>query len=601
MGKKTTAFFLILFLSAAAFADVFDRQFNVDYQSLPAPAYASTNISIAPSITPSTIVKCTGSTYSPSLSLSTAYVVPAYEGHLANDVLVGSYSSCLVPYTTLSPNQPINWVTNSQYASLAATNWYSSSAAFQSVVPGMLQSDERSQYMNPLTGQPFVVGGDNRFDARIGLFCTASVELVSSTNPSFNQMVASQYTGQALTVPSLTLPSSPSTVQIAQRVNVTHCIASGRTVLNPSCSSYETVWMYHSSAFPVSTTSAPISISVQNPFACNLAATVFSPMAMNNSTTYSFSLTVKNNGDSVNVNSISIVQPSGFSALSITSPALPTTIAAGATQVFSGSVKAPAAIGMQTLTVQISSVSSLPNCTGSTANCNLVASFAINITNSSTSGTPASCSLALDGHGANFIPQDGTDVIATCLSGSGATVPCGTLGWSTTATGGTMSPTSTVSPPQASLSNFNINAVSAPQSSAIVKAQGAGFSCTTPISITGPDYTPVISAPASVQVGTPFTATVATKNIAGAANRSTVTIIRFRSLSQNFNVGALASQDEQDDSFNSTCPLLAGLYEINATVDSTGQLTEGNEGNNFATQMINCTTAPGYTISTPLQ
>jgi len=599
MDKKLQAFLFLLFLSGAAFADTFSRSFIVDYQTLPALAYANTNVSVAPSVSPTTITQCTGSTFTPTLSLSTVYVVPSYEGLLGNDVLVGSYASCLIPYTTLSPNQPVNWVTNAQYSSLAGTSWYSSPSAFESIVPGMLQSDERSQYMNPLTGAPFVVNGDNRFKARIGLFCTASVELVSSTNPSIYQLITGQYTGQSLYASPITLPSSPTTVQLAQRVNVTHCIASGRTLLNPSCASYETVWMYHNNTFPLSVSSAPTIITVKNPFACNLQALSFSPMSMNNSTTYSFSLVLKNNGDSVNITSISLAAGSQFTNFAYGAPTLPYVFASGAQTAFSGTVKSPAATGMLPLTLNINSVSTAPNCTGSTANCNLQASFVINVTapqppaNNSTS-VPTSCTLAFaGGHGTNFMAPDSAVVVATCRNSSNAVLPCGFLAWSTTASGGSVSPASTTTPPDQPQTTFSIVAVQAPQSALVKAQQGANFSCSIPLSIVAPDYRPILTINATqVQAGQSFKANVTTQNIGAAANISTYTKMQFRVQTQPFSVAPLGQQGTQNNSFNFGCPSTPGLYELNATVDYTGLLNESDENNNFATMMVNCTAAP---------
>jgi len=594
MGKKLQALLLFLFLSGAAFAGTFSRSFIVDYQALPALAYVNTDVSVAPSVSPAAITMCTGSTFTPTLSLSTAYVAPSYDALLSNDVLVGSYSTCLLPYTTLLQNQMVNWVTSAQYSSLAGTNWYSSPATFQNVVPGMVQSDERSQYMNPLTGAPFVVNGDNRFKARIGMFCTASVELVSSTNPSIYQLITGQYTGQSLTASPITLPGSPGTVQLTQRVNVTHCIASGRTLLNPSCSSYETVWMYHNNTFPLSVSSAPTIITVKNPFTCNLAALSFAPMAMNNSTTYSFSLVLKNNGDSVNITSIALASGSQFSNFQVTSPQQippPYTLGAGVQQTFSGTVKSPAATGMIPLTLNINSVSTAPNCTGITANCNIQATFMINVTAPSQPpppNPPTSCTLAFQNHGSGFTAPDSASVVATCRNATNAVLPCGHLAWSTTAIGGAMSPSSTTTPPSQPKSTFSITAVSAPQSAQVKAQQGSNFSCTIALDIIAPDYVPLLSAPLQVQVNTAFTAAVTTKNIGAAANISTITRLRFRSTTHNIGVAPLGQQGAQNDSRSFSCPSTPGLYELNATVDATNLLTESNENNNFATQMVNC-------------
>jgi len=53
-------------------------------------------------------------------------------------------------------------------------------------------------------------------------------------------------------------------------------------------------------------------------------------------------------------------------------------------------------------------------------------------------------------------------------------------------------------------------------------------------------------------------------------------------------VAPLGSQGTQNNSFNFFCPSAPGLYELNATVDSIGVLTESNENKQLRNPDVNC-------------
>ena len=199
------------------------------------------------------------------------------------------------------------------------------------------------------------------------------------------------------------------------------------------------------------------------------------------------------------------------------------------------------------------------------------------------------CTLAFQSHASVFIPSDGADVLATCFDIHNYAVDCGTLAWSTTATGGSMAPSTTISPPQAPKSFFSISEVGAPQPNAQVKAQHANFTCNVSLSVKGPDYTPIIPPVIGAFVGEEFTAEIITKNLMAAANKSTITKAGFNnSALQNIDVPKLSKFGQQIDEINFTCPPVEGTYLINATVDATSLLAEENESNNYVEREVLC-------------
>ena len=588
MGRASALLFAIALLTMLAQADMVTRTFT-NYYGSPPLGYVTTDLEANPSlIVPD--YACVGTSVTPTLQVQTDWYSSVYDAKLKSNA---NLVSCLTSSSAVNQNQAISWLSLSSYACAfgpSTPTYFSTYAAFVSFMSGCgisnpLESIEKSNYYD--TGGSVYPGF---FKAGIGAYCNGTVSVNSTGSYNFGPV---QYTGSAPVLPSLT-SGSPADITLQAKFNTNSCGATSHAYVTSTCGGDSVYKHVNTTAPNFIALGAAKTIHFRNPFVCNLAALTFSPTSMNNSTTYSFNLVIKNNGDSVNITSIALVAGSPFSNFQVTNPPVPPsfTLGAGAQQTFIGSVKAPATVGMQTLTVLISSVSTAPSCNGTTANCNLQASFAINVTAPSNpaNNTPKNCTLAFESHTSTFTPVDSAWVNATCRNSTTAVVPCGTLSWSTTAASGSMSPTPTTLP---SRSQLTVNAVSAPQANAGVLAQqGANFSCTILLNVTAPDYIPLLSAPASVQVNTQFTATVTTKNIGAAANITTFTKLQFRSLTQPFSVAPLGQQGTQNNSFNFTCPATPALYELNATVDYTGLLTEGSENNNFATQMVNCTAAP---------
>ena len=564
-------------------ADTTTRTFTNYYGSAPL-AYITTDLEANPSLSAPDYA-CVGSSITPTLQVSTDWYSSVYNAKLKSNA---NLQSCLTPSSTVNQNQPISWLSASSYACAfgAGTQvFFGSYGAFTSFMSGCGVSSppdiiEKSQYYDT-NGVPY----SGFYKAGIGTYCNGSVSVISSGSYSYN----SQYLGTNPSLPALT-SSTPANITLQAKLDTSSCGATSHAYVSSACMGDSVYKHVNTTAPNFVAWSATKTVRFRNPFICNLAAPYFSPMSMNNSTTYNFNLAIKNNGDSVNITSITLAAGSQFSNFALGTPTLPYTLAAGVQKTFSGTVKSPSATGMIPLTLNINSVSTAPNCTGTTANCNLQASFVINVTAPPASSNPVSCTLAFDSHGSTFTPVDSAWVNATCRASNNAIVPCGTLSWSTTAASGSMAPPTTTSP---SRSLLTVNGVSAPQPNANVKAQqGSNFSCTIALNVIAPDYTPILTTNATnVQVGQSFKANVTTKNIGAAANISTYTKMQFRSLTQPFSVAPLGQQGTQNNSFNFGCPATPGLYELNATVDYTGLLTEGNENNNFATMMVNCTAA----------
>jgi len=595
-SKNKFSIFLLLCLASASFAGTITESFT--YAPNQWVRYITADIKADPSFTTGSTYYCTGAQINPA-SISSAWYISTYDTLLSNSA---TQESCPIPYTVVNTNQPLTWVSASQYTSMTTTNpYFPSPTSFQNYMSGIgvssLLSDEKSRLMNP-SGGVTVINGNSYFKAASRVYCKSTAS-VASSNPAYNQGPVA-YIGQS---PIFTTPitlNQVGTFTFTTTVSLDGCLAAATTYLNSPCAS--TAYFYKNlSASPATFTSATKTIIVKNPFSCNLQALSFSPLSMNNSTTTSFSLVIKNNGDSVNITSITLAAGSQFSNLVIGAPTLPYTLNGAGTQAtFSGTIKAPATPNIYTLTLNIASVSTTPNCTGSTANCNLQASFTINVTaGGSGQQLPTSCTLAFDNHASTFSAPDSAFANATCRASNNAIVPCGILSWTTTATGGAMNPAATSTPPQASRSQLSFTTVNAYQNNAIVKAQqGTNFSCQILLNQTGPDYTSTILVPANnsqYQVNTVFSASVQTKNIGAATGTPTFTRVIFNNGAPvNYNIPGLGQQAAVTSNPSFTCPSAPGTYKLNSSADATSVLTELNENNNNDEVWINCTlNAPG--------
>ena len=587
---------LLALAPALATAAIFDRTFTHDYSGWQ-NAYVHTDIETSPSLAlpGGKTVYCVGDTFSPTIGMQSDWYSSIYDAQLAN---TNNFGGCLNATCTTHSNNGMNWVNNSQYQALSSQVYYTTVSAFMSMIsanniPNNMPG-ECSKYLTS-SYQPYNVGGNTLFKSDVGAYCKGTLNLASS-NSAYSRTVAQEYTGSVPAInPPIVLNTASPSVTFTTSMSTTGCIASGRTYATAGC--YEGVWLYYGAAigYPLSAQSTPVTITVKNPFTCS-AVQVTSPsltpttnIQPNQQMSFSFVMTnPTSNGESAKLTNVSASwsysQPavSGGLPKTITNNGVPVTI--------TGTLNAPPTPGTYNFNLIVNYSSSGADCSGSVKNC--TASFPFTITVAS-QNNPVSCTLAFESHTPVFTPIDSAWVNATCRASNNAVVPCGALSWTTTAASASMSPVSTITPPSLSRSQLTINGVSAPQLNANVMAQqGSNFSCTILLNVTAPDYIPLLSAPASAQVNTQFTAAITTKNIGAAANISTYTKLQFRSLTQPFSVPPLGQQGTQNNSYNFTCPATPGLYELNATVDYTGLLTEGNENNNFATQLVNCTAAP---------
>ncbi|MFA6907590.1 MAG: CARDB domain-containing protein, partial [Candidatus Micrarchaeia archaeon] len=539
-----------------------------------------------------TPVVCTGTAFTPSASISSNWYSSYYTSKLASNAPGFSY---LVSYASTQPQRPITWVDSGDYTSITnqqsggVPGYFLNVGEFNSFMSGIgvspSQSTQRSGYTDPFganfpgtcTSAPYC------YKADLAFYCKGITNLVSS-NPSYNQNIPN-YLGAA-SVPFTPFPlNTPGTFTFKPTFTLGGCIASGRTYTQPAGGNpapVENVHLYKNAAFAAVTidNAATQTVTVKNPFSCNLvqfSTPVFTPSgAVAPGAQMSFSFTVANppsNGEDARVNSVAASgwfpqptpQPQPYNVnvpLVVPKNGVPVTV--------SGKLDAPSAPGAYTFNLVVNFGSAGADCTGSTVSCS-PKTYPVSFTVSEPPGPdPVSCTLALSGgHGTTFTAPDSAVAVATCRSASNAVVPCGALAWSTTATGSSMAPASTTTPPGPSQSTFTLSYTNAPQS-AQIKAQHAAFSCTLPIAILPPDYISTITAPASAQVGTAFSAAVETKNIGSAASLSTTTKLQFNGgTPQAFGVPGLSYQDTQQDTGSFTCPATAGTYTLTSTADST--------------------------------
>lgn len=593
------AFLFLAILPALSFAATFDRTFTHPYGGWQ-NAYVRTDIETSPSLSLplGKTVYCVGDTFAPTLSVQSDWYSSVYDAQLANQ---NNFGGCLVASCTPHTNNGINWVTNSQYQTLSSPVWYTTVTAFNQMIsnnsiPNNMPG-QCSKYLKSTDYQPYNVGGNTLFKSDDGAYCKGTLSLVSS-NSAYSRTIAQEYTGSIPAInPPIVLNTASPSVTFTTKLDTSGCIISGRTYATSAC--YESVYLYYnlSGGFPFSAQNTPVPITVKNPFNCSLlqfASPVFQPGTILQGQAMPFSFNVTNpatNGEDAKIIS---VNTSGWSPSPPSPPQpngiiLPYTVPRnGLPYNVSGFLNAPNLPGTYTFNLVVNYSSSGADCSGSVVNCQKILPVTILV---SPPSDPVSCTLAFENHGAIFTPADSAWVNATCRNSLNSVVPCNTLSWTTTALSGSMSPQATNGIPSRSL--LAIAGVSAPQANANVKAQGStGFSCTIPLNVNGPDYTSFINAYPWKYVNEQFTAYVQTKNIGGAANRSTITRLRFNNGAPvDFGISPLGKMGTMDNSTAFNCPPQPGNYTLNSTADATFQLNEGNESNNNYNKTIECRTS----------
>lgn len=495
MRHKEAFLLFSILISSLAFPATVNRVFGVDYESIPSTVgYINTSLSVSPSIAPgASAIACAGTSFTPSITVPAAYAASLYDAQLGSAVTLNRYTTCLVPSDTISANAQMNFLTDTQFASIPSDTTFST-AQFASLVSGMQHSqyEQRSRYFRPeRDGSVYNVNGRTNFKADIGIFCKARLELASSTHPAYNQVVITTYLTGPVSAPAIVLPSSPTTVNLNANLVLTDCMASGRTYTVSSCGNSESVWMYRSQAgqFPATLNGDPLTISVENPFVCSNSASPQPTISAAPGATIAFSFSFVNNGiRAVNVTSIALPAGSPFSNLIITS-AMPFQVAAnGGMQAVTGAVTVPSGAAVYPLTLSISSNSATPDCSGAIVSCSDPAFAAVNV--STLQGIAITCGL--QGHGPAFFPPESALAEANCTTG-GAPVNCPELNWSTNISGASMSPAQTPAASSATpvTSTFAVGAAAPLSQTGIINVTCAdASSCSATCAVTVGIYEP---------------------------------------------------------------------------------------------------------------
>lgn len=588
-------------LSQLVSADFVTRVLTCPYGS-GVPSRITTDLEVAPTFNSANSTYCVNASLLPVATVYSDWYSSVYDTALKSNANTGT---CLVPSTTVNQNQAIQWLTSSTYSCAfgsSAPIFFNNVPDFASYMqgcsaPSSPESIEKSKYIQP--DGTFFGGSTDYYKAGILMYCKGTVSVVSS-NPSYS-LPSTEYTGSNPIFPPIPLPAQPTSLTFQTMFNMTECASTFRSYLN-GCA--ENVRSHKNTTLPSFIAySTAKSITVKYPFNCSAVQFSNGQIAPTNATPgqlLSFSFSVLNpttNGESAKITNVSTSgwspQPSPQPQPTVNS-GLPQTIANnGVPYTISGTLAAPSAPGNYSFNLIVKYSSSNADCSGATKNCSYSFPFTITV-QPSANNSPASCTLVFLNHGNSFTAPDSAVVNATCHALSNAAVPCGFLAWSTNATGGSVSPSSTISPPQFSQTTFSIAAVHAPQSASVKAQQANNFSCTIALSIIAPDYISTITAPAQVQAGTAFNASVETRNIGAASDLASITRLQFNGATQNFNIKPLGQQEPMVNSTTFTCPATPGTYLLTSLADATGIINESNENNNNDSQWVNCTAgSPG--------
>lgn len=434
------AFLLGLFFGIAS---AFDADFTNSYNT-PNPYPVSTDVSIVPSLSLPKTLYCTNEPITPTVSVSTLWFINSYYAQLPSNA---NTLSCLFPYTTQNKNNPLAWLNLAQYNALSThpTGFFSTNENFASYLSSngiVVQTPlEPSTYRAP-GGVPFNDG--QTFESKIGVYSKGRLKLVSS-NPAYSQTLAENFMG---TVPAITpfSQSAPGTFTLASSIELIGLISTAETVLNEAtcAQSNARIYFLQNPTLPQTYSSTPVSITVENPFACQLSAQsgTYSPIPVNQSATLSFSFMLNNGGNRPlaiqSASNISLAPASQFSNLLITTP-FPIAVPSGGSTQIQGTVRAPATSGNHPLNLRISSQTTLADCTGLLVSCTANSLLVVNVV---VAPPPIRCSLSFPGGNTNLLPGGSEIVRASCTQG-GSTVNCPALSWSQNVQGGSLSPATT--------------------------------------------------------------------------------------------------------------------------------------------------------------
>jgi len=609
--KNQALFFIALFCSLQFAATNFALHYVGVYTS---DISSDVNVQLSMGLLATTY--CTGASITPNVSISSNWYSSFYSSKLASKALG---SSEIVSYT--SPNQPqrpITWTDSGDYTNLTNQRnqdngfygYFIDVPTFNLFMSGIgvspMQSTIRSGYttssggIHPGTGvcdsAPYC------YKADIAFYCKGNTNIIS--NNDVYKQTKSDYLGQSLISFNTITLNTPGVFTFKPTFSLNGCLASGRTYLQNSTK--DNVHLYHdlSSTQATFDTSATQTITVENPFTCSLSGTLVPTSTVTAGQPFTFQFIVKNDGSKpINVRSSSIdLVGYSFTGFSVNSANFDN-LQPGATATFTGSATAPSTTGDYNLQLQVYTVTSSADCTGNVKSCDKLFTFPITVAISS---NPTSCSLAFSsGHSATFTVPDSAVTVAICKNIVGTVVPCGSLAWSTTATGGavTVNPSTTVTPTALSQTTLTISSGAAAQS-ALVKATHANFNCNTSFSIMSvakPDYISSMSSSTSTpKVGVPFTITINTTNTgnAGTSTQSQTNLTSSGASANGVSHCTIVPGLLTTNGFNTnTCIrtincTTEGPLTFSSYADGTYQIAELNETNNAAILSVICTTAP---------
>ncbi|MEM2138041.1 MAG: CARDB domain-containing protein [Candidatus Anstonellaceae archaeon] len=395
-------------------------------------ANVTTDVEVSPSFSSPRTVYCVGDTLDP-VTVSSDWYSSLYRTGLKS-YAVGT--NCLVPDSTVQQNQPINWMTASNYVLLNdSASEFTDVPSFTSFITGKLSgplqvSIEQSGYRMG-TGDVF-----DGYKAGISMFCTGTVALDSSNNIYDRGPV--EYLG---TDPSFTpiVLGSAASLTFTPKFQLNGCIASGRTYINPApecTATTENVNLYKKKTEPaIELNGATVSVSVENPFTCASlpvsAASYFpSPAQPSQQVNIAFNLTnsLSNPARDVQVTSVALAPSSiasGFSSLAV-SLASPI-IRSGTSKQFTGTVNVPPTEGTYPLRLNITYNPTTPSCNGDTPDCQMTETQIVDVTVGPGFGNlTINCSVQKP----VMFPPDSSLVYANCFNSSMQPTSCPSLNWS---------------------------------------------------------------------------------------------------------------------------------------------------------------------------
>lgn len=483
--KAATGALAVFLLAALAMPLLWPAPFTMRYNPFPPDnyTYLSSDLTPAPSISAPQAV-CTGSPVQMNFTSTSSWNTAGFEGGTANGAI--AQSELVSSYSQASPPYSVRWVDSTQSQQFRAYGgdmrywvWQASppSSEWQSFLSGIGISNyhQNTAYEKEVGYKYQLPGAANGYfpglyRAFIGLFCDATATLtVDSSTFSQDEFLGSQITK------STTLSAGQHTIGGSLRVN--RCMGAIRNILNNPSRAYE-AWGVVDDSFAPTFTAAPVTVSVENPFSCNLATSspIITPTNPPAGTSFTFSFVLQNNGNrDISVSAITAETGSAFTNVQITSPSFPFTVTAnGGTRTITGTATAPATQGTYPLRLNITSQTTAVDCTGTIKGCNVPQQLIVSVLVAPP--PPMLCDISFVNHGPAFTPGDSAAVRANC-SQSGVPSICPAFTWSQTATGGSMSPTSTPAGanPQSTLS---ISAAAPfPQTARSVSATNGTITC----------------------------------------------------------------------------------------------------------------------------